>query len=65
MARSQVVLKEVIFNARDVILNVQERSRYFLMLTHDRMKFTNDRQAAVKICDDSSSILDSRLTRRR
>jgi hypothetical protein len=45
----QVILKEVILNARDVILNVQQRSRYFLMLTQERLRFTNDRQAAVKV----------------
>jgi hypothetical protein len=49
LARSQAILKQVILNARNVILNVQERSCYFVMLTQDRLKFTHDRQAVVKL----------------
>jgi hypothetical protein len=33
---------------------MRDRSRYFVILKHDRLKFANDRQAAVKLGDDSS-----------
>ena len=54
LAGSQTSFKQVVLNARDIIFNVRERSPYFVMLTHNRLKFANDRQAAVKLGDDSS-----------
>jgi len=38
----------VIFRMSGILCAI-EQSRYFLMLTHDRVKFANDRQAAVKV----------------